>query len=152
MATKEQTNSQNQKAASSQTKDAATQAPTPSADSKVVTEGAGVATVGENNRLSHSEGGATTRSDVTDMGVPMLQGDGTEPQGPEDALGAGLKRGDYTNRIGGSSYQPHEVVPNPDAKAGEATVKVIAQRPRTEEIGDETGIKGGVDTSTTLGE
>ncbi len=131
--------------------DAAKQA-IPSTEAKQVTKGAGVASTSENKSLEHTEGGVTTRDDVTDMGVPMLQGDGTEPQGPEDALGSGLKRGDYTNRIGGSSYQPHEVVPNTGAKAGEPTVKVIAQRPRTQEIGDETGVKGGVDTKTTLGE
>ncbi|MDQ3747973.1 MAG: hypothetical protein M3367_02995 [Acidobacteriota bacterium] len=107
----------------------------------------GVATVAQNNKLSHTNGGVTTRDDVTDMGVPMLQGDGSEPQGPEDALGQGLKRGDYRNRIGGSSYQPHEVVPNKDAQPGEPTVKVVAQRPRAQDIGDEAGKKGGVETA-----
>ena len=60
-----------------------------------------------NDKLEHSEGGATTR-DAGDVGVPMLQGDPSEPQGPEDALGEGPKRGDYTNRIGGPEYHPHE--------------------------------------------
>ncbi len=45
--------------------------------------------VAEDPKLAHSESGVTTRDDVTDLGVPMLQGDAAEPVGPEDALGAG---------------------------------------------------------------
>ena len=67
-----------------------------------------------------------------DLGVPMLAGSGDEPVGPEDALGEGPKRGDYTDRLGGAGYQPHE--------------GTEAQRPRAEEIGDVEGHKGGVDT------
>jgi len=38
----------------------------------------------------------------------MLPGDSSEPpQGPEDALGDGPKFGDYRDRIGDSTYQPH---------------------------------------------
>lgn len=107
-------------------------------------EKAGIATKAQNDKLQHSEGGITTRDDKTDLGVPMLQGSGDEPVGPEDALGVGAKRGDYTNRIGGSSYQPHEIVPVENAKDGEASVEVQAQRPRTANIGDEAGVKGGV--------
>lgn len=127
------------------TKDESTeQTSQPSAENKQVA--GGVATTEQNAQLEHTKGGTTTRQDVTDMGVPMLPGSGNEPQGPEDALGPGPKRGDYTNRIGGSSYQPHEVVPVENPEPGAPTVQVIAQRPRVEEIGDEAGKKGGVDT------
>lgn len=87
----------------------------------------------QNAKLEHSEGGVTTRDDRTDLGVPMLPGSPDEPQGPEDALGTGPKRGDYTDRLGGSTYQPHE--------------GAVPQKPRTEDIGDEAGKKGGVDTA-----
>lgn len=82
--------------------------------------------------LEHSEGGATTRDDATDLGVPMLPGDPSEPQGPEDALGDGPKRGDYSERVGESNYHPH---------AG-----AEAQKPKAENRGDEKGRKGGVET------
>ena len=68
-----------------------------------------------------------------DLGVPMLPGSPDEPQGPEDALGLGPKRGDYTGRLGGSDYQPH--------------ISFATQRPRAEEHGDVLGKKGGVDTA-----
>lgn len=92
-----------------------------------------VATDAENNRLRHSEGGVTTRDDKTDLGVPMLPGSPDEPVGPEDALGEGPKRGDYTGRLGGSSYNPHD--------------GTVPQRPRAEDIGDVPGLKGGVETA-----
>jgi len=82
--------------------------------------------------------GVTTRDDATDMGVPMLPGDvETEPVGPEDALGVGPKRGDYSDRIGPSNYHPHEAV------RSEGKTVVEAQRPRVEDRGDEKGVKGG---------
>ncbi len=83
--------------------------------------------------------------DATDLGVPMLAGDPAEPVGPEDALGPGPKRGDYSERLGGSDYQPHQVVAVPNAKDGEPRVRVESQRPHASEIGDEKGRKGGVD-------
>jgi hypothetical protein len=96
------------------------------------------------------------RNDPLDLGVPMLAGseDKKERQGPEDALGAGPKRGDYRDRIGGSSYHPHTTEPIPDDELerdedGNVTgprVRVVEQRPRAEEIGDEPGKKGGVET------
>lgn len=86
----------------------------------------------------------TTR-DATDLGVPMLPGDPGEPQGPEDALGVGPKRGDYTNRIGPSHYQPHE---SRRTESGHTVVE--AQRPRAEDQGDEPGVKGGVGTDPLL--
>lgn len=66
------------------------------------------------------------------FGVDMLPGDHSEPVGPEDALGKGPKRGDYTERIGPASYHPHEVLD--------------PQRPRAEDIGEVPGKKGGVET------
>ena len=89
--------------------------------------------------------GVTTRDDALDFGVPMLPGDPNEPQGPEDALGEGPTRGDYSGRIGDANYQPHQTVPNPDAKPGEPRVKVIRQRENVQQ-GEVAGKKGGVDT------
>lgn len=109
-----------------------------------------VATTKENDRLEHTQGGRTTRDDPADLGVPMLPGDGTEPVGPEDALGPGSKRGDYTGRIGDSNYQPHEVRPADPAAVADPnrpSVVVEAQRPRAQDIGDEAGRKGGVETT-----
>jgi pyruvate/2-oxoglutarate dehydrogenase complex dihydrolipoamide acyltransferase (E2) component len=91
--------------------------------------------------LEHTEGGRTTRDDPADLGVSMLPGSADEPVGPEDALGAGPKRGDYSDRVGPSDYNPHEVV------AGDDGVEVNAQRPRASEQGDEAGAKGGVETA-----
>lgn len=113
------------------------------ADKKEETGTGGVAP--QDAKLEHSQGGVTTRDDATDLGVPMLPGQPGEPTGPEDALGTGPKRGDYTDRVGPSSYHPHESVRVPDAKPGEPTVAVEAQRPRVEEVGDAPG-KGGVTT------
>lgn len=106
----------------------------------------GIATPAENATLDHSEGGMTTRQDNLDTGVPMLPGDGSERQGPEDALGEGPKRGDYRDRIGPSNYHPHTTRAVPDAKPGEPQAEVVPQRPNADDIGDAPGLKGGVDT------
>lgn len=95
----------------------------------------------------HTAGGVTTRDDAHDLGVPMAQGDPAEPVGPEDALGAGPKRGDYVERIGPVDYHPHEVLPVPDAKPGEPQSVAVPQRPRAEQIGDVPRRKGGVETA-----
>ena len=92
--------------------------------------------------------GSTTKDDALDLGVPMLPGDPSEPTGPEDALGVGPKRGDYTGRIGPDNYQPHETVRRSDAKTGEPTVEVQEQRPRADDQGDESGVKGGSHPAT----
>jgi hypothetical protein len=84
---------------------------------------------------------ATPERMVGDLGVPMLPGKPDEPQGPEDALGVGPKRGTYTDRIGPDNYSPHEIT----REKGDLTV--TAQRPRVEEIGDADG-KGGVSTAS----
>ena len=86
----------------------------------------------------------TTR-DRNDLGVPMLPGRGDEPQGPEDALGLGPKRGDYTGRIGPSSYQPHA---HPVDAQGRVIGPLEPQRPRAADIGDVPGKKGGVETAS----
>jgi hypothetical protein len=85
--------------------------------------------------------GVTTRDDANDLGVPMLAGSSDEPTGPEDALGEGPKRGDYTDRIGPSNYHPHE------AKVVEGQTRLEAQRPRASEVGEVAGRKGGVDSA-----
>lgn len=97
-------------------------------------------------RLEHSAGGATTRDDALDVGVPMLPGSPDEPQGPEDALGEGPTRGDYSGRIGPVNYQPHTTVRVPDAKPGEPQVRVVAQRQHVQQ-GEVKGKKGGVETN-----
>lgn len=112
---------------------------------KDIEKGAEIASDKQNAKLEHSQGGVTTRDDATDVGVPMLPGDASEPVGPEDALGPGPKRGDYTNRLGTTA--PHEVVPISDAAPGEQAARVVAQAPRTEDIGEVKGKKGGVDTA-----
>lgn len=109
-----------------------------------------VASESDNDRLKHTAGGVTTRNDATDMGVPMLPGSGAEPVGPEDALGEGPKRGDYTGRIGPSSYHPHEMLPGSPADVADPnrpSVRVEQQRPRAEEIGEVEGLKGGVESA-----
>jgi hypothetical protein len=101
-----------------------------------------VASAEDNESLEHTAGGMSTRVDVTDLGVPMLPGSPDEPTGPEDALGVGPKRGDYTNRIGPSNYHPHESFLTPEG------LKIEAQRPRAEDRGDEEGVKGGTQLPT----
>lgn len=90
----------------------------------------------------------TTKDDALDLGVPMLAGDPNEPIGPEDALGPGPKRGDYSKRLGDSYYNPHHTVEVPleDQKEGEPAVKVVAQAENASNQGEEAKKKGGVDT------
>ncbi len=103
-----------------------------------------VAAPAANAKLEHSQGGVTTRDDALDLGVPMLPGDPSEPTGPEDAAG-GPTRGDYSQRIGDSYYNPHTTVAVKDAEPGEPNVRVVAQRPIFSERGEDAGKKGGVD-------
>jgi hypothetical protein len=96
------------------------------------------------NDLKHSESGTTTRSDALDSGAPMLQGSGSEPVGPEDALGSGPKRGDYSKLIG--TQQFHASVPNPNHDPSDPSSPrsvLVAQNPLVEQRGDEKGVKGG---------
>jgi hypothetical protein len=106
-----------------------------------------------------NEQGTITKDDATDAGAPMLPGSPGEPQGPEDALGEGLKRGDYADRIG--SQQHAESAATADGGepvyGGEDGDEVVDVKPRSElrsqndrvsEVGDEAGEKGGVTTSS----
>jgi hypothetical protein len=110
----------------------------------------------DNASLEHTHGGATSRDDVLDQGVPMEQGDPAERVGPEDALGAGPKRGDYTGRQPEGSVHFQSV---PAEDGGEpiydenGTVvdskplfRLEHQNPHVEDRGEEPGLKGGVDT------
>lgn len=98
-----------------------------------------MATPEDNAALEHSRGGATTRQDGTDAGVPMLQGDPSERQGPEDALGPGPKRGDYSTRLG-DQYHPHISVIGADGLA-----RLVPQTANASDRGETRGIKGGAD-------
>jgi hypothetical protein len=91
-----------------------------------------------------------TDRDGHDLGVPMLPGSSDEPTGPEDALGVGPKRGDYTDRIGPENYHPHEAVPTSAddvADPNKPSSRMEAQRPRAADIGEVKGKKGGVDSA-----
>ena len=48
----------------------------------------------DSGKLEHTQGGVTTRDDVTDLGVPMKPGKADEAVIPEDALGSESVRGD----------------------------------------------------------
>lgn len=103
-----------------------------------------MATKKDDDNLKHSEGGTTTRDDALDSGVPMLAGDPSEPTGPEDALGSGPKRGDYSEVIG--SKQHYHSVPNPDHDPSDPNSPrfvLVHQNPLVEQRGDEKGVKGG---------
>lgn len=119
-------------------------------------EAAGIATAEENADLEHTEGGATTR-DGTDAGVPMMQGDASEPVGPEDAFGEGDKRGDYSERTGTGAHAESVPVegggePIRDEDGNILDVKpkskLVPQDGRTAERGDVAGEKGGVTTGS----
>lgn len=90
--------------------------------------------------------GTTTRDDALDSGVPMLPGDASEPAGPEDALGSGKKRGDYSAVIGDREF--YASVPNPDHDPSDpnspASV-LVHQNPLVEDRGDDKGKKGGTE-------
>lgn len=105
-----------------------------------------IASQEQNASLKHSADGVTTRDDALDLGVPMLPGDPNEPIGPEDALGEGPTRGDYSERLGETNYRPHQTVPVRDAKPGEPTVRVVNQRANVQQ-GEVAGKKGGVETA-----
>lgn len=96
------------------------------------------------DNLTHPEGGVTTRDDALDSGAPMLPGDASEPVGPEDALGSGPKRGDYSKLIG--NLQHSAAVPNPNydpADPDSPRTVLVEQNPLVEQRGDEKGVKGG---------
>lgn len=86
------------------------------------------------------------KNDALDAGVPMLPGDPSEPVGPEDAIGPGLKRGDYTDRIDSGPHLVSERIPS--AKPGEPHTRLVDASARASDIGDVKGEKGGVSTTT----
>lgn len=130
-----------------------------------------VATTTDNAKLEHTAGGATTR-DPMDAGVPMIQGKPTEPVGPEDALGPGAKRGDYSDRLSSGPSMATRPIPEDErmtratarakaagAKSGLTVEAALADEPRFElvrqgedagKVGDEPG-KGGVSTAAAKG-
>lgn len=98
----------------------------------------------DNAKLKHSAGGVTTRDDALDSGAPMIAGDPSEPQGPEDALGSGPKRGDYSKLIGNKQHAASVVNPNHDpSDPNSPRVVLVHQNPLVEQRGDEKGKKGG---------
>lgn len=115
---------------------------------------AGIASTEENEALEHTEGGGTTR-DGTDAGVPMMQGDASEPVGPEDAFGEGQKRGDYSQRVGGSHAESvpikggGEPVLDEDGNVVDISPrsKLVSQTERAGDQGEVPGEKGGVTTA-----
>jgi hypothetical protein len=77
-----------------------------------------------NDTIPHTDGGVTTRSDATDLGVVAepAKDPSAERVGPEDALDPN-SRGDYSDRlITGPSVR---MEPVPGAKAGESNVKAV---------------------------
>ncbi len=89
--------------------------------------------------------GVTTRDDAKDLGVAMLAGDASEPVGPEDALGSGKKRGDYSSRQPENTAH-YAAVPNPNydpADPESPRTVLVEQNPLVEQRGDEKGVKGG---------
>lgn len=113
-------------------------------------------------RLEHSGarrqvGGAenyaplTTRDDLLDAGVPMVAGQPDEPVGPEDALGLGPKRGDYTGRIASGPSLRVEQIAEADRDTDDngepgPTAQLVAADSDVGNIGDADG-KGGVTTA-----
>lgn len=87
-----------------------------------------------------AEGDTITRPLGSD-GVPMIEGDPTEPVGPEDAAGQGVKRGDYSGR--GDGRQHYEY--GRDA-AGDLQVRDQNNAMNTEPGVPDEGEKGGVDS------
>lgn len=74
-------------------------------------------------------------------GVPMIEGDTDEPQGPEDAAGQGVKRGDYSAR--GDGKQHYEYGRDSD---GELQIRDQVRAMNTEPGVPDSGEKGGVDS------
>jgi hypothetical protein len=102
------------------------------------------ATSAQNDKLKHSVAGVTTRDDALDAGAPMVAGSPDEPVGPEDALGSGPKRGDYSQLIGTGQFSAS--VPNPNHNPSDPNsprAVLVQQNPLVAQRGDEKGVKGG---------
>lgn len=87
-----------------------------------------------------AEGDTITRRPGND-GVPMIEGDPSEPTGPEDAAGQGVKRGDYSER--GDSQQHYEYGRDAD---GDLEVRDQNEAMRSTPGVPDDGTKGGVDS------
>lgn len=87
-----------------------------------------------------AEGDTITRPAGSD-GVPMIEGDPTEPQGPEDAAGQGVKRGDYSARGDGKEHYEY----GRDADGDLQVRDQVAAMNTTPGVPD-AGEKGGVDS------
>ena len=90
----------------------------------------------------------TTRTDQTDLGVPMEGGSDKEPQGPEDAFGGGPKRGAYGDRQPeGTQHYISVAIPVEEQEPDGPKFRMVHQNPLAEEQGSpEDRRKGGVDT------
>jgi len=89
----------------------------------------------------------TIERDALNMGYPMLESDpADEPTGPEDVLGEGPTRGDYSGFIN-PTYHPHTVVPGAQREDGSYEPVVLAQREFVEQGMTPPGTKGGVDSA-----
>lgn len=124
----------------------------------------------DNEKLEHTQGGATTR-DGMDAGVPMTPGQPDEPVGPEDALGPGPKRGDYSDRLVSGPPMTTRMIPAEERRRRAEQIaadsndtltpaQALAEVPASElvradeyvgHIGDAPG-KGGVSTAEAVEE
>jgi hypothetical protein len=102
----------------------------------------------ESDQNDKVEADQTVERDALNMGVPMVEIDDPfdEPTGPEDALGEGVTRGDYSGRIGPSNYHPHTVVPGETREDGSTVPVVQYQRDFVQQGETPAGTKGGVDS------
>lgn len=80
----------------------------------------------------------------------MVPGHSKEPVGPEDAMGPGPKRGDYSANLGNTG-PTFESVPVVDPAPGAPRSRLVDQAARANDIGDEPGKKGGVTTGANKG-
>lgn len=79
-----------------------------------------------NDTIEHTRGGVTTRSDASDLGVPMAPVDDPETYshpGPEDAYDPNA-RGDYSGRLTAGPHVVMDPVPAADRQADEVTETV----------------------------
>lgn len=91
-----------------------------------------------------------------ETGIAVVPTTGAEPQGPEDALGPGPKRGDYRGRQPeGSLHMTSERIPEDELERdedgriipGQPVTRMRTQNHEPHNIGDVPGKKGGVTTT-----
>jgi hypothetical protein len=88
-----------------------------------------------NAAIEHPEGGSSTRDDKMDAGVPMLKGSPTEHTGPEDAFGAGPKRGNYAERQQAGKSYTSEAIPESERTPGGPLSRMVEQFASTPQEG-----------------